>query len=100
MVVDVTFASLTQARLHNPCKRATNASGGVGMSCQGGVLVVLPPAMSLSRGPFLGSDLEPTTGEHLLIDGHRAIVSYRDTFVCGGIRGVQARIAAAISRVR
>jgi hypothetical protein len=83
--------------LHNPCKRAKNAYGGVGVACQGGVLDALPPGDVLIVWSIFGDDPEPATGEHEVIDGHRAILSFRDDFVRGMTRGAQVGIAAAIS---
>jgi hypothetical protein len=93
---ETTITYLTQARLHNPCKRSTNAYGGVGVSCQGGVLNALPPGDVFIVWSIFGSDPEPATGKHEMIDEHRAIVSYHDTFVRGMTRGAQVGIAAAI----
>lgn len=88
---------LTQARLHNPCKHSTNAYGGVGISCRGGVLDALPPGDLFVSWSVVGDGPEPANGDHLVIDGHRAVVSYRDIRACDGIRGGEAGIAAAIA---
>jgi hypothetical protein len=92
-----TIIYLTQARLHNPCKRSKNAYGGVGSACQGGVLDALPPGDVFVIWSIFGDDPEPATGEHEMIGGHKAIVSYRDNFVRGMAPGTQVGIAVAIS---
>jgi hypothetical protein len=92
-----TIAYLTQAQLHDPCKRAKNAYGGVGVSCRGGVLNALPVGDVFITWALLGDGPEPAAGEHLVIDQHRATVSYNDAHICGEIRGVERGIAAAIA---
>jgi hypothetical protein len=94
---ETTITYLTQARLHNPCKRSKNVYGGVGVACQGGVLDSLPAGDVFIVWSIFGDDPEPATGEHQMIGGHRAIVSYRDAFVRGMTRGAEVGIAAAIS---